>query len=84
MADGWGKKVFSCLDMHEGHYKEDKRCGFGLYSWMNGDRYGGEWKNGRMDGKGVKIMANGDVYNGKPPKEPFPLKKKLPIKIPFP
>ena len=48
----------------QGYYKEDKRCGFGLYNWMNGDRYGGGWKNGRMHGKGVKIMANGDVYNG--------------------
>ena len=46
------------------YYHEDKRCGFGLYIWVNGDRYEGGWKNGRMHGKGVKIMANGDVYNG--------------------
>ena len=33
MADGWGKKQFRCGDLHEGCYKEDKRCGFGIYMW---------------------------------------------------
>lgn len=57
-------QVFACGDRHEGDYHEDKRHGYGCYTWDSGDRYEGYWGEGRMSGKGVKYMANGDVYDG--------------------
>ncbi len=57
-------QVFACGDRHEGDYHEDKRHGYGCYTWDSGDRYEGFWGEGRMSGKGVKYMANGDVYDG--------------------
>ena len=58
------RQVFACGDRHEGEYHEDKRHGYGCYTWDSGDRYEGYWGEGRMSGKGVKYMANGDVYDG--------------------
>jgi hypothetical protein len=46
-------------DRHDGEYREDRRHGYGVYTWQTGDRYEGYWQEGRMCGAGVKYMANG-------------------------
>ena len=50
--------------MHEGYYVKDKRQGWGMYIWANGDKYVGNWHRGIMQGEGTFIWARGDVYQG--------------------
>ena len=65
MADGWGKKQFRCGDLHEGCYKEDKRCGFGISERSDGLKYEGEWFNNRKYGYGVTTFRDGTKEEGK-------------------
>ena len=37
-------------DVHEGYYVKDKRQGWGMYTWLNGDKYVGLWFDGLMHG----------------------------------
>ncbi|KAJ8895650.1 hypothetical protein PR048_000986 [Dryococelus australis] len=36
----------------EGEWSRDKRFGYGIYHYPNGDTYAGSWKNGLQDGMG--------------------------------
>jgi hypothetical protein len=42
----------------------DKKHGYGVIEYANGDRYEGNWKNGERSENGVYEYSNGDVYNG--------------------
>ena len=43
--------------------KNDKRKGYGIYYFYNGDRYEGEWKNDIFDGNGIFYIQNKKVYS---------------------
>ena len=45
--------------MYEGFYKDDKKHGFGLYTWSDQKRYAGWWSNGKQHGLGVFISREG-------------------------
>jgi hypothetical protein len=32
---------------YEGAYVDDKKEGFGIFSWPDGKKYEGEWRNGK-------------------------------------
>jgi len=38
-------------DVYKGSYKDDKRSGFGVYTWSNGDTYDGEWLDDLRHGR---------------------------------
>jgi hypothetical protein len=51
-------------NVYSGELKNDKKDGFGMMQYENGDTYHGEWENGcRTHGK--MRFINGDVYYGK-------------------
>ena len=52
-----GKKSFG-EDIYEGEFNNDKREGYGKYTYKNGNYYIGEWLNDKKNGKGI-------VYNKK-------------------
>jgi hypothetical protein len=39
----------------------DKKHGFGIYTWANGQKYEGKWENGKQHGEGKIIMATGEI-----------------------
>lgn len=51
-----------------GHYTglkcNDKRNGYGVYTWTNGNVYTGEWKDDKREGTCRLVYAAGGVYEG--------------------
>ena len=63
-----GKGIFTWPDgrRYEGNYKDDKKSGFGIYTWKKeGKKYEGEWQNGKQHGVGKMIFEDGTEKNGK-------------------
>ena len=55
---GFGKFIFADGKMYEGYYKNDKKHGFGVFTWSGSPtqrRYEGWWTEGKQDGYGVII-----------------------------
>jgi len=42
-----------------GEYKNNKKDGYGEFSWPTNGSYKGHWKEGKKHGKGVEINAEG-------------------------
>ena len=40
---------------YEGDWKDDKRTGYGTYTWPDGDKYVGEYKDDERCGRGTYI-----------------------------
>ncbi|CAI2378864.1 unnamed protein product [Moneuplotes crassus] len=47
-----------------GDWVNDKKEGYGIYYYANGDKYEGEWMKGNKHGLGVMTWAGGDIYKG--------------------
>ncbi|MBI1320954.1 MAG: hypothetical protein GC168_18665 [Candidatus Hydrogenedens sp.] len=47
-----------------GERKDGKANGYGINSWLSGDRYEGNWKDDQPNGKGTYTWANGSGYQG--------------------
>ena len=45
--------------MYEGYYLEDKKHGYGIYTWSDQKRYAGWWSNGKQHGIGIFISKEG-------------------------
>ena len=43
-----------------GEWKNGEADGYGIHTWINGDRYEGEFKNNLKCGQGREIFGNGD------------------------
>ena len=50
--------------MYDGFFKNDKRHGFGTYTFADGRVYSGFWKKGKMHGKGKFINAQNETREG--------------------
>lgn len=51
---------------NSGSWVDDQRCGFGKYSYVNGDTYEGEWKDHQRHGQGTyTYAATGTKYVGR-------------------
>ena len=65
MRNGSGIWVVNHLDSnsdrYEGQYKNDKKNGFGIYSWKDGTSYEGEFLNDLKHGEGVVNYGDGRV-----------------------
>lgn len=48
----------------KGEYKNDKKEGYGEYTWPDGRKYNGPWKNNKMHGIGHFIGADGKIRKG--------------------
>ena len=42
----------------------NKRNGYGIMTWQNGDKYSGQWKDGKPNGIGTVNYYDGDKYVG--------------------
>lgn len=42
----------------------DKKCGYGVYRWQNGNEYRGTFKDDYKHGYGEMYWADGRVYKG--------------------
>ncbi|MCK9436265.1 MAG: hypothetical protein M0Q12_03535 [Synergistaceae bacterium] len=49
---------------YSGNWKNDNAHGYGVKTWVSGNKYEGEWLNGSQHGYGVKTWVNGDKYEG--------------------
>lgn len=48
---------------YEGEWKDDQMCGWGVFSYSNGERYEGSFRAGKFHGKGV-LEARSSTYDG--------------------
>jgi hypothetical protein len=51
---------------HKGFYENDKRNGFGMFTWPNGEKYEGFFVDDFRTGNGTYIWKEGDTYTGEP------------------
>lgn len=47
-----------------GDWKNEKRNGYGTYTWDDGQKYTGQWKNNLRHGAGKLSFKNGEVLHG--------------------
>ena len=62
---GTGKFTWEDNSLYDGHWKDGKQHGSGLY--VNGDGvrgYVGEWQNGVKHGQGLQQLSDGRVFEG--------------------
>ncbi|CAN0240861.1 unnamed protein product, partial [Ectocarpus sp. 8 AP-2014] len=64
-VDGYKRFVFpDGKGVYDGHWREYKRHGQGLFAFSNGDVYEGQWSHGEMTGEGKYQHASGEMYKG--------------------
>ncbi|ARN78730.1 hypothetical protein BST97_12405 [Nonlabens spongiae] len=49
---------------YTGDWNNDKREGYGIYVWQDGQRFEGYWKNNLRHGNGTVIFENGESLTG--------------------
>ena len=59
-----GRTVILNIGEYEGEFKDDKKHGKGIFTFLDGQKYVGEFKDDKKHGKGVLIFPNGDKYSG--------------------
>ncbi|AUC14147.1 hypothetical protein BTO06_02825 [Tenacibaculum sp. SZ-18] len=47
-----------------GDWKNEKRNGYGTYTWEDGQKYAGQWKNNLRHGDGELSFKNGEILYG--------------------
>mmetsp|Transcript_95698 Transcript_95698/g.219319 ORF Transcript_95698/g.219319 Transcript_95698/m.219319 type:complete len:85 (-) Transcript_95698:217-471(-) len=50
--------------VYEGQYVDDKKEGFGKFTWADGRSYEGQWSGGKRSGKGVYTSSSGRTRTG--------------------
>ena len=45
-----------------GDWRDNKRCGRGVFTWPDGSYYDGEWESDTRHGKGRLVLAGGLEY----------------------
>jgi hypothetical protein len=66
---GRGVKTWPWGDRYEGDFVDDRKEGWGVYSWgartlFAGDRYEGGFANDKRNGYGIYLWSTGDSYAG--------------------
>lgn len=57
----WRSSNATPCDTYDGEYQNDKKCGWGTYTWENGVSYEGEFMNDLRQGEGTVRYPNGKV-----------------------
>jgi hypothetical protein len=52
---GKGKLELPNGCFYEGEYRDDRKEGFGVFTWPDGRRYEGDWVDGKQEGEGWYI-----------------------------
>lgn len=61
----WRKKLSDpTSDKYSGEYVNDKKHGFGEFSWQTGGLYRGNYVNDAKQGYGEMQWADGSIYRG--------------------
>ena len=68
MKNGKGKwkkmgNTANC-NSYEGEYLNDKKNGFGVFTWESGNIYKGNYKDDERDGFGEMHWTDGSIYKG--------------------
>jgi hypothetical protein len=58
----WRSSKDSKCNVYEGDYNNDKKCGFGLFTWSSGNVYKGEYKDDERDGYGEMYWTDESCY----------------------
>ncbi len=61
--NGKGRSSYADGTIYDGNWVEDKREGFGVFTWPNGMKFEGEFKNNVRYGKGIINMSDGSVLH---------------------
>ncbi len=59
----WKKGAGNC-DRYEGCYKNDKKWGYGEFTWESGNHYKGSYEGDVRSGYGEMHWTNGSYYKG--------------------
>ena len=51
-------------DMYEGMYADDKKCGYGVFTWINGNMYKGSYFDDQRYGYGEMYWKGKCCYKG--------------------
>ena len=49
-------------NQYEGDYLNDKKHGYGMFTWASGNTYKGEYKEDERDGYGEMKWTDGSIY----------------------
>jgi hypothetical protein len=60
-----GTMSFADGKQYKGFYENDKRNGYGKFTWPDGDKYEGFFIDDFRTGNGTYIWPDGDIYTGK-------------------
>ena len=62
LKNGKGTYYYANGNIFEGIWKNDKKEGYGVYSYLTtGEKYEGDWMQGEKHGQGTFHFAYGDV-----------------------
>lgn len=71
VKNGTGRIIFqtkfrsqTLQETYLGEWKNDLKCGNGVYSYINGASYDGKWVDDLQDGMGIYLFADGSYYEG--------------------
>jgi alkylated DNA repair dioxygenase AlkB len=53
------KQPYRRGDTYSGEWRDDRKAGYGVKTWVNGTKYEGEWKGGLRHGKGTFWACDG-------------------------
>lgn len=56
---GKGTEAYANGSVYQGGFSNDRRSGYGAYSFNNGTSYGGQWSGGIPHGMGVQVPRGG-------------------------
>ena len=62
--NGWGTLTWINGSAYMGDFKNNIRCGFGIYRSNIGDEYVGHWEDNKRHGWGIMTTANNEEYIG--------------------
>jgi hypothetical protein len=64
-GQGIWKRGTGNSDKYEGEYVNDKKCGYGVFSWATGNIYKGNYESDVRNGYGEMYWNDGSFYKGK-------------------
>jgi len=56
--------LFHWKTQYEGHWKDGKMDGYGVYTTLSGNQYKGQWKQDKRHGDGEFSLVDGTIYRG--------------------
>lgn len=65
LANGTGTGIWeSSGGVYKGEWRDNQRHGYGIYTWVGGERYEGAFLNDKREGRGTYTWPSGERYEG--------------------